>query len=314
MTTVNGSIPYEITANGNDVYEVTANGSVAWKKIGEVGETTLSTTIDGGAVNTVSFTNTYSNPIVVAYITTRGGGQSIQVRIRNLTTTDCEIFLEEPDNQGHATETVNYCVMDQGEWELFDGAHIEANTHTTNTVLRGGDSALGDTVSYTTAYGSTPAIFHTLNTYNNGEFMATQANSVGTSSFNLSQEALETGIGASTEDIGWIAFDTSVNSNINTLYEANYANDGSNDGVEDTPHTISYSQSFGSTPHVIVSQQTRNGRDGGYARSSGTQNNSSGHETYSEEDQVSDTERLHADETFGWFAIEQNATIYGRAL
>lgn len=277
----------------------------------ETGTVGLSSTIDDSVTASVSFNNSYNNPVVVTYIASRDGGQSIQSRAKNVTSSGCDIHMEEPDNQGHNSETVVYIVCESGVYNT-DGYTVEADIHTTNTVRRKGDwSTYGDSVSFSNSWSSTPIVLHNLQTYNNSAFMATQSNSIGTGSFNLSQEALETGISASTEEIGWIAI-TPVSgggSMDGVTFETNSESDGSIDGVENTSHSLSFSSSFSNTPDVIVSQQTLNGNDGSYARSSGTQWNTSGHEVYAEEDQVNDSERGHADETFGYLAIEPNSTV-----
>lgn len=277
----------------------------------ETGTVSLSTTVDSGATKSVTFDNSYSAPAVVTYIPTRGGGQSIQSRAKNVTANGCDIHMEEPDNEGHATETVVYIACEATVFEI-DGYTFEAGIHATSSVRTSSDSSsYGDTISFSHSWSSTPVVLHNLQTYNNGAFMATQANSIGTGSFNLSQEALETGISGTTEDIGWIAI--TPNSSGGTVdgvtFETNAENDGSNDGVDDNPHSFSFNASFSNTPDIIVSGQTMNGGDGHYARSSGSTWSTSGHDTYAEEDQVNDSERGHADETFGYLAIEPNANV-----
>lgn len=315
MSTIDASEIADITIDGTQVKEVTVDGSVVWtaeQQIGETGTTSLSTTIDGGAVNTISFSKTYNDPAVFAYIVTRGGGQSIECRVRNLTTTDCEIFNEEPDDAGHNTETVVYMVMETGDWVFPDGTQVEVGKHSTSTTFNSGDSKTGDSISLSGSYGSTPAILHTLNTYNNSQFMSTNARNVSTTDFELQQMAAQTGNTGTTETIAWMAIDQGTGTNNGYAYEVGRGNDGANDGPDDNPHSISFSQSFGSTPDIVTKGQTLNGGDGFWARSSGTQWNTSGHEVYAEEDQVGDTERGHTDEYFGYLAIEPNAVIMGQ--
>jgi len=309
--TIGGGLISEATIDGTRAKEVTIDGDFAFGQIGETGTTSLSTTIDGGEVDTISFSKSYDNPVVFVYISTRGGGQSLDARARNVTSTDCEIFMEEPDEQGHNTETVPYLVMEEGVWTFPNGTAIEVGSISTSSVSSTGVN--GDTVTYSASFSSTPAIIHSLNTYNNSDFMSTGCTNVDSADFTLYQEAAETGTSSATETVAWMAIPPSSGTNNGYAYEANFGNGGSNDGVGNTPHTISFTQSFGSTPDIITKMNTRNGGDGGWARSSGTQWNTNGHETYAEEDQVNDTERGHVDETFGWFAIESNAVIYGHS-
>lgn len=286
--------------------------------IAESGRVSLSTTIDGGVTASVSFSKTYTNPVVVTYIPTRAGGQSINCRAKDVTGSGCTIFNEEPDNGGHNTETVCYIVMEAGAWVTPEGVQIEAGVHSTSTCARSSTlntgandgTSVGDTVSFSSAFSATPAVLSGLQSYNNAEFMATTANTVATTDFLLAQEAAHTGNHSSavTEDLSWIAIDTGSGTLNGYTYEVGTGSDGTNDGVDNTPHSISFAQTYGSTPEIAVSQNTRNGTDGAWARGDGTWSTTA-HETYAEEDQVNDTERGHTDETFGWFAIDPGATI-----
>lgn len=314
--TIDGTSVSSVTIDGEEVKQITVDGDNVFItdeiKL-ETNSVGLSGSIDDGVSETVSFSEEFgSTPAVVTYIDTRGGGESIQCRAKNVSKTAFEVHMEEPDDEGHAAETVNWIAAIPGSY-IIDGTMIEAAIHSTSTVRDNTNgSTFGDTISFGQAWQAAPAVIHNLQTYNNGEFMATQANSVSSSDFNLSQEALDTGheSNAVIEDIGWISFEdvgaTSIDGN---AVDTSYAADGSNDGVDDTPHTITYSASFASTPDVIISQNTMSGTDGGYARASGTQDNTTGHEVYAEEDQVVDSERSHADETFGWFAMDPASVV-----
>lgn len=279
----------------------------------ETGTVAISDTIDNGVSASVSFQQSYSTPVIVTYIATRAGDQSIDSRAKDLSSTGCTIFIEEPDDEGHVEETVSYIVAEAGTREI-DGLKIEAGVHTTNTVRTDSDgSNFGDTVTFSQSWSSVPAVLHDLQTYNNGDWITTQSNSVTTDDFNLSQEAAQTGQESTVveEDLSWIAFEiVSGGGSIGPVtFETNAENDGTGDGVDDTPHTISFSASFSSTPDITVAGNTMNGTDGFWARSSGTQWDTTGHETYSEEDQVVDTERGHVDETFGYIATDPDSVV-----
>ena len=61
---------------------------------------------------TVNLTHTYIDPVVVAFINTRNGDESIDVRVRNVTTNSFQIFMLEPDLGGLVAETASYIVME----------------------------------------------------------------------------------------------------------------------------------------------------------------------------------------------------------
>lgn len=314
MSTINSESLTSVTIDETDVTEITADGDVVWtataptQPIGESGRISLTTTIDGGDQETVAFTNTYENPVVVVYVPTRGGGQSYCPRVKDVTSTGCTIFSEEPDNQGHNTESVCYLVIESGSWVTPEGVQIEAGIHTTNTVRQAQEgNTFGDRVQYPSSFTSTPTVLASLNSYNNNSFMATQVNSVSSTAFNVSQERAETNTSEATEDIAWVAIDTGSGTMNGYAYEAGRGSDGSGDGVEDSPHRINLS-SFSTAPDIVVHGQTMNGNDGYWSRGDGTWN-SNDVDVYAEEDQQTDTERGHTNETFGWFAIEPNSTI-----
>ncbi|MCD6531942.1 DUF2341 domain-containing protein [bacterium] len=268
----------------------------------EVGTVSVNSTIDAGTVVPVSFSKTYTNPVVVAYIATRNGGQSVDVRVRNVTSSGFEVFMEEPDNEGHATETVCWMVAEAGSWIGIDDAlRIEAGTHSTSSVHREGSSFGGDVVNFGNSFSSTPSVFATLNTYNNGAFMSTHTHGLSTTQFVVQQEAGGSGAPAATETIGWIAISRNSGTNDGIEYQIGYhSTDGDNDGVDDTPEQISYS--FSGTPVLLVQGSTANGSDGYWARGAGTYSSTSA-DFYAEEDQVGDSERSHADEAFSWAAF-----------
>ncbi len=273
----------------------------------EVGRTTLSNTIDGGYESTISFRNEYTNPVVVAYIMTRGGGQPVEVRVRSVTSTGCVIFSEEPDNGGHNPEQVGYIVMESGSWRLPDGTRVEAGSIVTNQAHVDGEYCGGDSVSFTQTFSSPPAVLHSLNSYNNGRFMSSIACDITSSGFRLQQEASKSGNNPYSETIGWIAVESGRTGDVNGIkYETGYGIDSGGDGVTNTPHIISYSQSFTNTPIIVVKQSSIHGNDGSWARSSGI-HSSSTHGTYAEESDLS-----HTSEYFSYWAFESN-TFYTKS-
>jgi len=273
----------------------------------ETGQLTLSSTIDGGVSQTVNLTHTYSSPAVVAYIATRGGAQSIDVRVRSVGSNSFNIFDEEPDDQGHATETNNWIVAETGSWIGLDGQlRIEAGTHSTSSVHTGGSAFGGDTVNFATSFASTPSVLATLNTYNSGSFMSTHTHGLAASNFVVQQESAESGMSASNETIGWIGFARNSGTNDGVSYDVGYQIDSDSDGVTDSVETIAYS--FSGNPSLVIQGSTGNGTDGYWARGGGTFNSTSA-SFYAEEDQVGDTERAHANEGFSWAAFYPQGSI-----
>jgi MSHA biogenesis protein MshQ len=282
--------------------------------VGETGSVTLDSSIDDNVVETVSLNYSYHSPVVVVYIPTRNSGETIDARVKNVQSDSFEVFMEEPDNQGHATETVSWIVMEEGEYTLSDGTMVEAGTLSTDSVHGGGDSFGGPTVSFDWAFSSSPVVVHSLNSYNNEEFMSSVSTGIGIDGFQLEQEAMETGISASEETIGWIAFeniDGPSTVNGSTYYVDRQPGDGDNDGVEDSSESLSYS--FDSQPDVVVDTQTATGDDGMIARGAGTYTASEA-SFYAEEDRIRDGERTHTDTGFGMVAVASGTVLKSDVL
>ena len=277
--------------------------------VGETGKVTIATTVDQGTIVTVTLRNYYNDPIVTAFINTKKGGQSVDVRVRNVTPTSFEIFMQEPDNQGHTAEEVSYIVVERGSHSLEGGVHVEAGKHTTSTVHTGGEDFSGDEISFTHPFiGDSPVLLHSLNTHNNNDFMASMATKVQTDTFEISQEALETdketlaSFGA--ESIGWIAFSLGSGTNNGSPYIINRVDSGSSNQVDLdlTPG------GFADAPDLVASVISENGKDGSWARGSGAFTNTL-QGVYAEEDQVGDSERKHLFEPIAYVAFGEESDL-----
>uniref|UniRef100_UPI0027384A9F LamG-like jellyroll fold domain-containing protein n=1 Tax=Pseudoruegeria sp. HB172150 TaxID=2721164 RepID=UPI0027384A9F len=77
---------------------------------------------------TISFSQAYENPIVVAFIDTYNGGDFAEAQIQNVTATGFEVrVLDSSDYaSAHYRETVSYIVLEEGEHTLIDGTVIYA--------------------------------------------------------------------------------------------------------------------------------------------------------------------------------------------
>lgn len=68
---------------------------------------TLSSTIDGGHTSSITFQNTYTDQVVVAYLWERGGGQSLQIRVNDTVSTSSVHY--EGHNLGGVQVTFDQC-------------------------------------------------------------------------------------------------------------------------------------------------------------------------------------------------------------
>ncbi|MBD3216470.1 MAG: hypothetical protein GF311_27905, partial [Candidatus Lokiarchaeota archaeon] len=269
----------------------------------EVGEVDLDTTIDSGFTAFIDFENSYIDPIVVAFIQTRGGSQSIQLRAKDVTSDNCTLFMQEYDSQGHNLESASYIVIEAGSWELPIGDPIEAGYVYTDSVHSHEGNFGGADVQFSSNFGEEPLILHMLNTYNANTHKYSIVHDVTSSSF-TTQQAAKTSSTTISEKIGWIALPAHLGSIEGILYEAGRENDGTADGVSDSEHTIIYEQSFSQTPIIIASQSScwDDQNHSSYARSSGTQS-ATQHGIYAEEDDSGETN--HDDEQFSYWVFSE---------
>jgi hypothetical protein len=298
-------IAFESDANWQtSTYSYTASVK---REIFSTGKVTLSNTIDNTSATRINFLYEYTNPVVVAFIKTRAGDESVDVRVKNVTSSGFDIFMEEPDNETHVAEIVSYMVVESGRWQLSDNLVIEAGIHTTDNVHNSGGAYNGDNISFSSEFTSTPVVLATLNTYNNAAFMSSIVHNTSSSGFQLQQEAAQTPITATTEDIGWVAISTGSGS-FNGFDFESIINPltGIDNGVSNTPTTITYSSSFDVAPVIIVNGYTGNDYDGYWTRGAGTYNSST-LTVYAEEDQRGDSERSHTEEGLSYIAFEPGA-------
>ena len=148
--------------------------------VGETGRVRLETTIDKNVSAMIRFKATYKDPIVVAYIATRNGGQSIDVRVRNVNTEGCEIFMQEPDREGHYPEEICFIVMEKGRYYFPNGSRIEAGNLPIKSIMYARQNGYGgEEVIFENGFETDPpVVLHTLNSHNNNAFMSSIAHTI----------------------------------------------------------------------------------------------------------------------------------------
>ncbi len=158
--------------------------------VGEGGQITLTDTIDQGVFETVTLRASYTDPVVVAFLQTAGDAQSAAARVRNVTATSFEVFLQQPDGGAHgAAETVSYLVVEAGRYPLAGGLEIEAGTTPLASVHREGDAYAPSPVVFSAPFDGAPALLHSLLTHTAGTFMASAVTTVDAAGFSAQLEA-----------------------------------------------------------------------------------------------------------------------------
>jgi len=250
--------------------------------VGETGRLRLGNTINRGVTSTVTTRNEYVDPVIVCFVVTRVQRRAVSCRIHNLdpTTSSFDLFMQEPTNKKHRRETISYIVFESGSYTLTNGLTVEAGKTATSTVNPQGNlneqRFRGDIVSFNVAFELEPAIFHSLNTYNNNQsFLASSVQRTTTNQFEIALERGKTLVTIDeAEDIAWIAFSTGSSSSDN--YVVGRGVSGNNIGRPGRAFDIDLSQGNffpidqftinDVRPDVVISQNTRRDRDGSWAR------------------------------------------------
>lgn len=318
-TTSPSASPSRLTASPSQSFAPTVPaGSV----VGETGRIAIENSVDHGVVETVAFRNPdgYKKPVVVAFINTRNGTETVAVRVRAVAGTGFEIFMQEPDNEEHNKEVVSYIVMEEGSWYLEGGLSVQAGSVVTSEVHRSGMEydGIGEEVELDDILPGSddPVVLASLQTHNEADFMSTFVTGVSENGFRVGQEALQTYKDHKEETIGWVAFSSpnatgtlgtsSSSSSFLLGYQHNESPDPSN-GVDDAAFFIDLTPGgFAETPDVIVGLYPQFGIDGSFARGAGSWTKDD-QTVYAEEDQLYDSERNHAAEPVVWAAFAPNS-------
>jgi len=291
----------------------------------EVGEVTLSNTVDNGVWATVAFQKSYINPVVIAGPVTHANDLSLSVRIRNVSATSFQIGIQSPcENAGGAaggvvcppaggwlSETVQYWVIEEGAWVFRDGQELEAALHNTNTVRAGigGAANNSDPMTYVHTYPSAPAVFHQVITWNDSDWITTTVwgpsggrgsppSNVG---FRMALEGAEVTSSHGAESIAWAAVERGTGSNAGNTYDVGRTAGRSVDRHSDGCFNIG-SFAFPATPNVVSQHNSMNGGNGGWVRLCLTGIDTTRIRGHLDEDQVRDAERTGIPEYATWFA------------
>lgn len=268
--------------------------------------------------STVSLTETYVDPVVVASIVGANNPSSpVSARVRNAGANSFELRLDfPPDNfppNSTNAETVNYIVMESGLWEIgSSGVHVEAGVLPSVTALNcalGCSWNTGVNVNFEQPYSAPPAVFHQIMSENDSSwitsFTASQSSystPPTTTGFRLAMNGSEVTNSHGAEDIGYIAIATEQTDLIDgTLFETDTTGDtvfGMN-----SPFTDTFDQTYSAPPWTLVTQMTMDGGNGGWSMMNNV--NASTITMYAQEDQASDAETDHTDEDFGYMAFGQ---------
>lgn len=302
-------------------------------QIGEFGEVDNSAAVDAsklltaGSWTDVTFSKTYTNPVVIAKPPAYNGGDPGLVRIKDVTSTGFKIsFQEWPYRDGnHTTEQVSYLVVEAGSHTLPTGKRIDAGTQSTNQEYaeKGVDTGSctskvsltnSDSVSYS-AFSATPVVVASAMTSNNSGAVNARSFSVSTTGFNAALQQQEAVASTSpvptlfSETVGYIAIEPGTLTDVTNGWKLEA---GLQTNVSGSDKTITFSSSFAGVPAFIAGMNTINGADPAVLR---LKNLTSTDATiFAEEEKSCDSEISHANENVGYIALEGTASEINLAL
>ena len=138
---------------------------------------------------TVSFANSYTNPVVIVSDPSFNGGDPGNIRIKNVGASSFEARFQEPNYKdgAHTTEQASYVVVESGEWEMSDNTRFSAGTITSDKLT----SAGFETISFDNSFSDTPSLLTQVQTYNGADWVTTRIDNITGQSFDVAMQEEE---------------------------------------------------------------------------------------------------------------------------
>lgn len=265
--------------------------------IGEAGHIVTNSPTENAPI-TVTLTEPLTNPVFALSATNEGGNQFIlritdQVLDADGNTTSFTFIIEEweyHDGPHGAVETINWLAVEEGVHTLPDGRVIEAGT---SDVSSTGNNT-GTTASFAGDFDTPPVVLTSVMSENDTTTVDSDPSNITADGFNLTlqEEEGQDGVHAS-ETIGWIAIEPGGDGTSGTA--------NSFGGVDENTDTLGLGATY-SDGIVLAETQTINGGDTAtVVIDSQTDSTVS---VFIEEEQSSNSEMNHVDETVGIIAFE----------
>ncbi|MDP2621022.1 MAG: M10 family metallopeptidase C-terminal domain-containing protein [Hyphomicrobiales bacterium] len=254
---------------------------------------------------TITLSNTYENPVVIARVVTNNGGEPVTVRITNVTSNSITLRLQEPNfNDGwHMWETVSLMVVEAGSWIMEDGTLLQAGTINSSKLSPQGL----ESVTFGQSFGATPSVFTQVQTLNGPDYVATRQGNATTDGFlvTMQEEEARNNSGHVIETIGWVAIERGSGTWNGIAYEAG----ATAKTVTNAFQSVSFGTAFSGAPIVVPGLSSLYGTDPAVQRTQGI--SASGFQVRVQEDQSQDAEIWHLAEVFDYFAVSGTGTLTG---
>ena len=254
----------------------------------------------------VVFSRAYTNPVVIAQPASFAGSQPAVIRITSVQSDRFTLYVQEAPNLDdiHTYENVSWLVLEAGSWVLENGELLQAGKLTTSQTvgrLYGGGF---QTVTFPTAFDTSPVVLSQVQSNNDPSFVKTRALRPSKSSFRVALEEEEASVAAhGTEAIGWVALTPGTGTWSGHAYQA--ADTGA--VVTDGFPLVVFPKPFATAPKLLAALASRDGGDNAGLRYTGLGNQSVNIKV--EEETTYDTEVGHTAESVHYLAIEGSGTL-----
>lgn len=230
--------------------------------------------------HTLSFDDSYSDPIVIMGPLSEHGSHPAHVRLRNVSSDRAEWKIEEWDylDGSHTKESVSYLVTESGRSSV-GGTPIQAGIVNTDDDWT--------SVTFDSPFERTPVILVQSQTYNGYDSITTRLTNVSETGFTVRMQESERMGPHTTETVGYVA----IGGDLQDRFEVGTVT------TDETWASPSVSESFDS-PVFIASMQTANGGNTAGLRHQNLTESSV--DVRVEEEQSADEETNHCNETIGY--------------
>jgi hypothetical protein len=242
-------------------------------QIGEYGQSV----VDNGTWTEIVTQRTYSDPVVVASVRyTPTGDTERSARVNNKTANSFEVMVTNFSGLATGTTTVDWLVMERGDWTLEDGSsgtRLIADTFTDVSDVQSSTyaaSGYGEDVAFSPSFGSTPAVIGTISSDPDGEWAVVGLNDGNTRDNPPTGTGMGIYLGRSTTnsakapaDVDYVVMAAGHGTNNGSEFDAEI----SLDAHDEPPVTAElFSSAFSSAPQVVLVQQAaEQGGQGGWA-------------------------------------------------
>jgi flagellin-like protein len=257
---------------------------------------------------TVTLQQTYSSPIIMCS-PTYTSGLPRTVRLTDVSPNSFKVRVQNPSNATLPETTVNYLVVEEGEWTA--PFKIEAKKYQTSTVGQNNDWNY-DLRSYGQNYSGKIIILHQVMSYNDPTWITTYVSKANSrtnppssddASFRIALNGAEAVDTHEAENVGYIVIQEGYDVLNGVKWDAKQTSDKIQGFLNSPPYNTAFDQTFSGPPSVALAfQQEMDGSDGGWAIVYSASSTQLG--LACDEDQVKDSDRSHTTETCGFVVFE----------